>query len=76
MDLTSTQKRFLNEWMDFLKIPSVSADPDFKNDVKTASEWVKNAMEKAGCPHTEIIKTPGHPIVYAEYLIDSSLLQF
>ena len=73
MDLTSTQKRFLNEWMDFLKIPSVSADPDFKNDVKTASEWVKNAMEKAGCPHTEIIKTPGHPIVYAEYLIDSSL---
>tara|TARA_B110000027_G_scaffold66276_1_gene70974 strand:+ start:148 stop:1527 length:1380 start_codon:yes stop_codon:yes gene_type:complete len=73
MDLTSTQKRFLNEWMDFLKIPSVSADPDFKNDVKTASEWVKNAMEKAGCPHAEIIKTPGHPIVYAEYLIDSSL---
>ena len=73
MDLTSTQKRFLNEWMDFLKIPSVSADPDFKNDVKTASEWVKNAMEKAGCPHTEIIKTPGNPIVYAEYLIDSSL---
>ena len=73
MDLTSTQKRFLNEWMDFLKIPSVSADPDFKNDVKTASAWVKTAMEKAGCPHTEIIKTPGHPIVYAEYLIDSSL---
>jgi acetylornithine deacetylase/succinyl-diaminopimelate desuccinylase-like protein len=73
MDLTSTQKRFLNEWMDFLKIPSVSADPEFKNDVKTAAEWVKNALQKAGCLKTEIIKTPGHPIVYGEYLIDSSL---
>jgi len=73
MDLTSTQKRFLNEWMDFLKIPSISADPEFKNDVKTAAEWVKNALQKAGCLKTEIIKTPGHPIVYGEYLIDSSL---
>ena len=55
MDLTSTQKRFLNEWIDFLKIPSVSADPAYKNDVKTAAHWVKNALKNAGCPHTEII---------------------
>jgi len=73
MDLTSTQKRFLNEWIDFLKIPSVSADPAYKNDVKTAAHWVKNALKNAGCPHTEIIETPGHPIVYGAYLVDPKL---
>mgnify|MGYP000244674713 CR=1 FL=1 len=73
MDLSLTQKRFLNEWMEFLKIPSVSADPAYKNDVKTAAEWVNNALQKAGCKHTEIIETPGHPIVYGEYKVDPNL---
>ena len=73
MELTTDQKKFLKQWMDFLKIPSVSADPAHKNDVEQGAQWVKSALEGAGCPHTEIIRTPGHPIVYGEYLLDPSL---
>ena len=73
MELTTDQNKFLEQWMDFLKIPSVSADPVHKNDVGQGAQWVKSALEGAGCPQTEIIQTPGHPIVYGEYLLDSSL---
>ena len=72
MELTTDQKKFLEQWMDFLKIPSVSADPAHKKDVEQGAQWVKSGLEGAGCPHTEIIKTPGHPIVYGEYLLDPS----
>ena len=72
MELTTDQKKFLEQWMDFLKIPSVSADPAHKKDVEQGAQWVKSALEGAGCPDTEIIKTPGHPIVYGEYLLDPS----
>jgi len=40
-DINTDQKRYLEEWMTFLKIPSVSADPAYKNDVTKAAEWVK-----------------------------------
>jgi acetylornithine deacetylase/succinyl-diaminopimelate desuccinylase-like protein len=73
MELTIDKKRFLEQWMDFLKIPSVSADPAHKKDVVKGAEWVKSALLNAGCPHAEIIQTPGHPIVYGEYLLDPSL---
>ena len=73
MELTIDKKRFLEQWMDFLKIPSVSADPAHKKDVAKGAEWVKSALLNAGCPHAEIIQTPGHPIVFGEYLFDPSL---
>ena len=73
MELTTDQKKFLEQWMDFLKIPSVSADPAHKKDVAKGAEWVKSALLNAGCPHAEIIQTRGHPIVYGEHLLDPSL---
>ena len=72
MELTTDQKRFLDEWISFLKIPSVSADNAYKKDVEIAAQWVKDALINAGCPQTEIIKTSGHPIVYGECLVDSN----
>ncbi len=71
MNLTIDQKRYLKEWIEFLKIPSVSADPVHRNDVKAAANWVVKALKKSGCPKTEIIETNGHPIVYGEYILDS-----
>ena len=73
MTLTEDQKRYLDQWMAFLKIPSVSADPKYKDDVAKAAEWVKNALVEVGCNNAEIIPTPGHPIVYGEHLIDQNL---
>ena len=73
MTLTEDQKRYLDQWMAFLKIPSISADPKYKNDVAKAAEWVQNALVEVGCINAEIIPTPGHPIVYGEHLIDENL---
>ena len=70
MELNSDQKRFLNEWIEFLKIPSVSADPAYKKEVKNAAHWVGEMLQKAGCQHTEVIETPGHPIVFGDYLVN------
>ncbi len=65
--------RFINELIDLLKIPSISADPAYKNDVLKTAEVVKESLEKAGCDVVEICETPGYPIVYGEKIIDKDL---
>lgn len=65
--------RFLNELIELLKIPSISADSTYKNDVIKAAETVKTSLEKAGCDFVEICKTKGHPIVYGEKIINEKL---
>ncbi|HEX9826838.1 MAG TPA: peptidase dimerization domain protein, partial [Flavobacteriaceae bacterium] len=67
------KSRFLNELMDLLKIPSISADSAYKNDVLKTAEAVKTRLEDAGCDHVEICATEGHPIVYGEKIIDKTL---
>lgn len=65
--------RFLNELLDLLRIPSVSADSKFSNDVRKAAEFIREKLENAGADKAEIIETKGHPIVYGEKIIDPSL---
>ncbi len=65
--------RFLHELIYLLKIPSISADSDYKNDVIKTAEVIKISLEKAGCDHVEICETPGYPIVYGEKTIDPNL---
>lgn len=67
------QDRFINELLDLLRIPSVSADIAFKSDIQKMAEATKIALEKAGCTTVEICETPGNPIVYGEKIIDASL---
>ena len=67
------QDRFLNELLDLLRIPSVSADPKFKNDVFAAADFVKESLVKAGADTAEICQTAGYPIVYGEKIIDPAL---
>ncbi|KEO72180.1 dipeptidase [Anditalea andensis] len=66
------QEKFLNELIDLLKIPSVSADPKFKGDVLQAAEFVKESLIKAGADKVEVCQTAGYPIVYGEKIIDPS----
>lgn len=65
--------RFINELIDLLKIPSISADPAYKRDVIKTSEIIKKSLEDSGCDHVEICETPGYPIVYGEKIIDPNL---
>jgi acetylornithine deacetylase/succinyl-diaminopimelate desuccinylase-like protein len=71
--LETNKKRFLDELMDWLRIPSVSADPKYKPDVQRAAEFLRDRLKDAGLDKVEIMPTPGHPVVYAEKIIDPKL---
>ncbi|PNW26848.1 dipeptidase [Formosa algae] len=71
--IENNKDRFINELIELLKVPSVSADSAYKDDVLKTSEIVKTRLEEAGCDHVEICKTDGNPIVYGEKIIDKSL---
>ena len=62
--------RFLNELLDLLRIPSVSAKSENKEDMKRCAEAVKQRLLEAGADKVEIYPTEGHPIVYGEKIID------
>jgi acetylornithine deacetylase/succinyl-diaminopimelate desuccinylase-like protein len=70
--LAENKQRFLDELLDLLRIPSVSADSKYKADVARCAEAVKESLLKAGCDKAEINPTAGHPIVYGEKMIDPS----
>ncbi|MAN28169.1 MULTISPECIES: dipeptidase [Mesonia] len=67
------KERFLQELVELLKIPSISADSAYKKDVLATAEAVKESLAKAGCELTEICETPGYPVVYGEKIIDKNL---
>lgn len=59
--------RYLEELKDYLRIPSISTDPDYKAEVERCSRFVADKMKAAGIV-TERIETSGHPLVYGEWL--------
>ncbi|MGB3151424.1 MAG: dipeptidase [Maribacter sp.] len=71
--ISKNKDRFLNEIIELLKIPSISADAAFSQDVIHASAAVKSALENAGCDVVEIHETKGYPIVYGEKIINRNL---
>ncbi len=64
--IEQNKDRFLSELFDILKIPSVSTDASFSDDVKKAAEFIKIKLEEAGADKVEVVETPGNPIVYGE----------
>lgn len=68
--IETNKDRFLNELLDLLRIPSVSADPKYKKEVARCAEAVKLRMEEAGLDKVEVCATPGNPIVYGEKIVD------
>lgn len=71
--ISANKERFLEELFDLLRIPSISADPAYKGDVKRAAESVAESLRQAGAEEVEIIPTKGHPIVFGQKIIDASL---
>jgi acetylornithine deacetylase/succinyl-diaminopimelate desuccinylase-like protein len=64
--------RFLNEMLDLLRIPSVSAKSEHKADMQKCAELVKQRLLDAGCDKAEVMPTDGHPAVYGEKIVDAS----
>ncbi|AIZ63069.1 peptidase dimerization domain protein [Hymenobacter sp. DG25B] len=71
--LEQNKDRFLSELLDWLRIPSVSADPKFHGDVLRAADFLKTRLEEAGMENVELCQTAGYPIVYGDKIIDPSL---
>ena len=70
--IDANRERFLDELMQWLRIPSVSSDPNSKEAMAQAAEYLKNRFIEQGVDKVEIYPTEGHPIVYAEKITDPS----
>jgi acetylornithine deacetylase/succinyl-diaminopimelate desuccinylase-like protein len=66
----ANKDRFLNELLDLLRIPSISAKSEHKADMQQCAEAVKARLLEAGADKVEIYPTDGHPLVYGEKIID------
>ena len=63
--IEQNKNRFMQELFEFLKIPSVSANAKYKDDVLRCANWLASHLEKLGFK-SQAIKTKGHPIVLSE----------
>jgi len=70
--LNENKDRQLAELIDFLKIPSISTDPNHNAEVMKAAKYLSAQLSSLGF-RTDLCKTPGHPIVFAEYVADEKL---
>ncbi|MBK9396230.1 MAG: dipeptidase [Saprospiraceae bacterium] len=70
--IDANRERFLDELVQWLRIPSVSSDPNSKEAMAQAAEYLKNRFIEQGVDKVEIYPTEGHPIVYAEKITDPS----
>ena len=68
--LAANKKKQLDELIEFLKIPSVSADPKYKKDVEKTAKFVAQKLKDAGADKVKVYPTKGHSIVYGEKIVD------
>lgn len=66
--INSNREKFVDEMKEFLKIPSISTNPDNKEDVRDCAKYVEKEMKTIGLENVKIFETPGHPLVYGEWL--------
>jgi acetylornithine deacetylase/succinyl-diaminopimelate desuccinylase-like protein len=62
------RRRFVDELCEFLRIPSVSAQPEHREDMDRAAQWLCQKLVSAGFPSARIVPTRGHPVVLAQWL--------
>ncbi|GMA56628.1 acetylornithine deacetylase/succinyl-diaminopimelate desuccinylase-like protein [Alicyclobacillus sacchari] len=66
--LSTNRSRHLDELVDLLSIPSISALSEHKADVRHAAVWIQQKLSDAGFEHATLMETGGHPVVYADWL--------
>lgn len=70
--IQENKQRFLDELIELLKIPSISADTAYTQDVNNAAELIAKYLTEAGADQVEICETEGFPVVYGEKIVDAS----
>ncbi|GAB5416689.1 MAG: dipeptidase [Crocinitomicaceae bacterium] len=71
--INDNKQRFLDELLDLLRVPSISADPSYAGDVRKTAEVIANRLKEAGADNVEICETEGYPIVYGDKVVDATL---
>lgn len=71
--IQKNKQRFIDELLDLLRIPSISADSKYKPDIRRTAEAVATRLKEAGAENVEICETAGNPIIYADKIIDKKL---
>lgn len=66
--INTSRDRYVSELIQYLAIPSISALPEHKDDVRRCAEYSATEMSRVGLEHVQVIDTPGHPIVYGDWL--------
>jgi acetylornithine deacetylase/succinyl-diaminopimelate desuccinylase-like protein len=66
--INTSRDRYLEELKSYLAIPSISALPDNAPDVRRCAEWTADEMRRIGMQRVDVVETPGHPVVYGEWL--------
>jgi acetylornithine deacetylase/succinyl-diaminopimelate desuccinylase-like protein len=70
--ILSQKKEYLDQLIELLKIPSISADPKYDQAIKKTAHWVEKALINIGCDNVKIYQTAGHPVVYGEKIINKN----
>jgi acetylornithine deacetylase/succinyl-diaminopimelate desuccinylase-like protein len=64
----TNRDRYVSELKHYLAIPSISALPMHDDDVRRCAQWTADEMKRVGLENVRLAQTPGHPIVYGEWL--------
>src|SRR5262245_575111 len=63
--------RFVRELQEFVRFPSVSAQPAHARAVAACASWLRDHLREVGLPVVRVFGTAGHPIVYGEWGTDA-----
>ncbi|HEV2582202.1 MAG TPA: dipeptidase [Ktedonobacteraceae bacterium] len=66
--ITEHENRFLDDLIDWLRIPSISTLPEYAGDIRRAAEYAAEQLRQIGFEQVHLIQTAGHPLVYGEWL--------
>ncbi len=69
----SNRDRFLDELFNLIRIPSISAKDEAREDMHRAAEFIRKSLLEAGADHAEVKETDGWPVVYGHKMVDDSL---
>lgn len=59
---------FRQQLYELIRIPSISTEPERRDDVRRAAQWIANELKQIGANHVELLETGGHPVVYGDWL--------
>ena len=71
--ISDNKDRFLDQLLSLLRIPSISADSAYNDDVSACADTLAKDLKEIGLDNVEICPTKGHPIVYGEKIINTNL---